>query len=80
MHRGQPQLWPVLLPLLPQVEVLLLAPPQALAPVSPGLARVYIGLLKLYALVHTSWVLNDDCAAATTKRMPVAVLATLLVI
>ena len=53
---------------------------RALAPVSPGLARVYIGLLKLYALVHTSWVLNDDCAAATTKRMPVAVLATLLVI
>ena len=53
---------------------------RALAPVAPGLARGYIGLFKLYTLVHTSWVLNDDCAEATTKRMPVAVLATLLVI
>ena len=53
---------------------------RALAPVAPGLARVYIGLLKLYTLLHTSWVLNDDCAEATTKRMPVAVLSTLFVI
>ena len=34
MPRGLPQLWPVLLPLLPQVGALLLLP-QALAPVSP---------------------------------------------
>ena len=53
---------------------------RALAPASPLLARIYIGIFKLYTLVHTSWVLNDDCAEATTKRMPVAVLARLLVI
>ncbi len=53
---------------------------RALVPVTPGVAHFYIGMLKAYALVHTSWVLNDDCDAATTKRMPVAVLATLLVI
>jgi hypothetical protein len=52
---------------------------RALAPVMPSLATMYIGLLKVYTLLHTSWVLNDDCPEATTKRMPVAVLSALLV-
>ena len=52
---------------------------RALAPVAP-VAVVYIATLRLYALLHTSWVLNNDCIEATTKRMPVAVLATLLVV
>ena len=52
---------------------------RALAPVMPSLASMYIVLLKVYTLLHTSWVLNDDCAEATTKRMPVAVLSALLV-
>ena len=51
MHRGQPQLWPVLLPLLPQVEVLLLAPPQALAPVSPLVLALLLLLPRALALV-----------------------------
>jgi hypothetical protein len=44
------------------------------------LAVVYIATLRLYALLHTSWVLNNDCPEATTKRMPVAVLAALFVV
>ena len=52
---------------------------RALAPVMPDLATMYIGILKVYTLLHTSWVLNDDCPEATTKRMPVAVLSALLV-
>jgi len=47
---------------------------------APSVGTLYIAMLRLYALLHTSWVLNDDCAEATTKRMPVAVLATLLVV
>ena len=47
---------------------------------APPVAILYVGMLRLYALLHTSWVLNNDCAVATTKRMPVAVLATLFVV
>ncbi len=53
---------------------------RALAPVAPAMAVVYVGTLRLYALLHTSWVLNNDCAVAGTKRMPVAVLVTLVVV
>ena len=53
---------------------------RALAPVMPDLATMYIGILKVYTLLHTSWVLNDDCPEATTKRMPVAVFAALFVV
>ena len=44
------------------------------------LAIFYIATLRLYALLHTSWVLNNDCPEATTKRMPVAVFAALFVV
>ena len=51
---------------------------RALAPLAPAFAVVYVSTMRLYALLHTSWVLNNDCAVAGTKRMPVAVLVTLL--
>lgn len=46
----------------------------------PHLGLFYMCTLRLYALLHTSWVLNNDCPVATTKRMPVAVFATLFVV
>lgn len=52
---------------------------RALALVAP-LSAFYIATLRLYALLHTSWVLNNDCPEATTKRMPVAVFAALFVV
>ena len=52
---------------------------RALALAQP-LSTLYIATLRLYALLHTSWVLNNDCAEATTKRMPVAVFAALFVV
>ena len=52
---------------------------RALALAQP-LGMLYIATLRLYALLHTSWVLNNDCAEATTKRMPVAVFAALFVV
>ena len=52
---------------------------RALALVAP-LSAFYIAMLRLYALLHTSWVLNNDCPEATTKRMPVAVFAALFVV
>ena len=51
---------------------------RALAPLAPAFAVVYVSALRLYALLHTSRVLNNDCAVAGTKRMPVAVLVALL--
>ena len=53
---------------------------RALALAPRPLAMVYIVTLRLYALLHTSWVLNNDCPEATTKRMPVAVFAALFVV
>ena len=52
---------------------------RALALVRP-VAIFYIATLRLYALLHTSWVLNNECPEATTKRMPVAVFAALFVV
>ena len=53
---------------------------RALALAPRPLTMVYIVTLRLYALLHTSWVLNNDCPEATTKRMPVAVFAALFVV
>tara|TARA_B110000902_G_scaffold125359_1_gene146330 strand:- start:1541 stop:2197 length:657 start_codon:yes stop_codon:yes gene_type:complete len=49
---------------------------RALAPV-PLVARVYMSVLKLYALVHTGWTLDHTCVAAS-RRAPVAIATTIL--
>jgi len=50
----------------------------ALAPV-PFVANVYIGLIKLYALVHTFWILhNAHTCHASSRRAPVAVMGSIL--
>ena len=51
---------------------------RALAPV-PLAANVYIGLIKLYALVYTFWILhNPTTCHASSRRAPVAVMGTIL--
>ncbi len=46
----------------------------------PFLGSCYIATLRLYTLLHTSRVLQHNCDAATTQRLPVAVMSTLLIV
>lgn len=49
---------------------------RALTPV-PLVATVYMGIIKIYTLVHTVWTINHMCRASS-RRAPVAVMATIL--